>query len=260
MNIEVTKGALSEALASQEVATRCPTCRGSRVWRSTVGGGYNMKCPTCKGRGYLTAEEVIRRDTREAAKIDSTASKAAAWREANPAVVAWIDANRSVNTFADAMAVNLVRYGSLTDNMRGAIMRNIERAQAPKPVLAKVSMPAIEAAFERAKAAGIKYPKVNMGEFKMSPANATSANAGAIYVKSREGTYLGKVLGGTFSRSRDCTAELEASIVDFARDPKAAAEAYGKKYGVCCICSRELSDPVSVERGIGPICADRMGW
>lgn len=256
MNIEVTAGKLSDALASQEVATRCPTCNGSRVWRSTVGGGYNMKCPTCKGVGYLTAPEAAARGLITARKAD----KAAAWREVNPAAAAWIEEYRAGNSFAAAMAANLQRFGSLTDNMLGAIMRNIERAAAPAAVKPQVSMPAIGAAFERAKAAGIKFPKVNMGEFKMSPAPATGTNAGAIYVKSREGTYLGKVLGGVFSRSRDCTAALEASIVDFARDPKAAAEAYGKKYGVCCICSRELSDPESVARGIGPICATRMGW
>jgi Family of unknown function (DUF6011) len=28
----------------------------------------------------------------------------------------------------------------------------------------------------------------------------------------------------------------------------------------CAVCNRELSDPVSVEAGIGPICAERFGW
>lgn len=38
-----------------------------------------------------------------------------------------------------------------------------------------------------------------------------------------------------------------------------AAE-YGKLYGVCCICGRTLTDEVSIERGIGPICATKQGW
>jgi hypothetical protein len=36
--------------------------------------------------------------------------------------------------------------------------------------------------------------------------------------------------------------------------------AYGKKFGRCAVCMRELSDPESIERGIGPVCAERMGW
>lgn len=36
------------------------------------------------------------------------------------------------------------------------------------------------------------------------------------------------------------------------------AQRLGKKTGRCQICHRKLSDPVSVERGIGPICEGRM--
>ena len=31
----------------------------------------------------------------------------------------------------------------------------------------------------------------------------------------------------------------------------------GHATGVCCICGRELSDPVSVQNGIGPVCAKK---
>jgi hypothetical protein len=36
-----------------------------------------------------------------------------------------------------------------------------------------------------------------------------------------------------------------------------AAE-YGKLYGRCMICGRTLTDPESIERGIGPICAGKL--
>lgn len=36
------------------------------------------------------------------------------------------------------------------------------------------------------------------------------------------------------------------------------AAKFGHATGVCAICSRDLSDPVSVERGIGPVCAKRF--
>jgi histidine ammonia-lyase len=36
-----------------------------------------------------------------------------------------------------------------------------------------------------------------------------------------------------------------------------AAAAYGKATGTCSCCGRELTDPVSIANGIGPICADK---
>ena len=35
------------------------------------------------------------------------------------------------------------------------------------------------------------------------------------------------------------------------------AKAYGRATGVCVCCGRDLSDPVSVEAGIGPVCEAR---
>lgn len=36
------------------------------------------------------------------------------------------------------------------------------------------------------------------------------------------------------------------------------AAQFGKDYGVCCVCARKLTNPDSIDRGIGPICADRV--
>lgn len=36
------------------------------------------------------------------------------------------------------------------------------------------------------------------------------------------------------------------------------ARAYGTLTGICAICGARLTDPVSVERGIGPVCAARF--
>lgn len=42
------------------------------------------------------------------------------------------------------------------------------------------------------------------------------------------------------------------------RDPRAAAAAYGKLSGICGCCGRDLTDPVSIEQGIGPVCRERF--
>jgi hypothetical protein len=41
---------------------------------------------------------------------------------------------------------------------------------------------------------------------------------------------------------------------------EAQAAKFGKKTGHCCICSKLLTNAESVAKGIGPICADKMGW
>jgi hypothetical protein len=38
------------------------------------------------------------------------------------------------------------------------------------------------------------------------------------------------------------------------------AEAFGLQFGVCVVCGRELTDAVSVARGIGPVCAKKGWW
>lgn len=42
--------------------------------------------------------------------------------------------------------------------------------------------------------------------------------------------------------------------------PKQAAERFGREIGACAICGRTLTDPVSREIGIGPICREGSGW
>ncbi|GAA0955750.1 hypothetical protein GCM10009560_79550 [Nonomuraea longicatena] len=36
------------------------------------------------------------------------------------------------------------------------------------------------------------------------------------------------------------------------------AKVFGKETGSCCICRRELTNPESIESGIGPVCASRF--
>lgn len=52
--------------------------------------------------------------------------------------------------------------------------------------------------------------------------------------------------------------QVRAMLAEFEADPLAAAKKYGKLSGRCCSCGRDLTDPVSIEQGIGPICATRF--
>lgn len=49
---------------------------------------------------------------------------------------------------------------------------------------------------------------------------------------------------------RQLTADMRMTL--------AQAKEYGALYGVCCVCSRTLTDEKSIEAGIGPVCASRI--
>lgn len=123
----------------------------------------------------------------------------------------------------------------------------------------KVNVSRIEQAFASAKSRGITYPKLRLGQFQFSLAGAASRNPGAIYVKEQS-SYLGKIVGGEFIATRDCGADRQVQVIEVACNPEAAAVAYGKATGSCSCCGRTLENKVSIERGIGPICAEKYGW
>jgi len=50
-----------------------------------------------------------------------------------------------------------------------------------------------------------------------------------------------------------------AILEEFEANPLATAQKYGKESGRCCSCGRDLTDPVSIENGIGKICAAKFG-
>lgn len=51
---------------------------------------------------------------------------------------------------------------------------------------------------------------------------------------------------------RRLTADMRMTLEE-------AAE-FGKLYGVCCVCGRDLTDEASIAAGIGPVCAGRQEW
>ena len=50
-----------------------------------------------------------------------------------------------------------------------------------------------------------------------------------------------------------------ATLREFEADPLKTAITYGKLSGRCCSCGRDLTDPASIEAGIGPVCAGKFG-
>jgi hypothetical protein len=253
----------------------CPKCRGTGkfvTWSGRDGGN----CHKCDGSGKtrglkMDATSVQRREhaaERREEQRQQAQQERRVWCEAHADVLSWINARAERgNTFAQSLSESFQRFDSLTVNQVAAVRRCIaqdaERSQqraAAAPSVAGEGTSKLMAAFEAAKAAGLKSPKVRVGGTQFSCARVTSANAGCLYVKAGE-TYLGKVTpAGKFFASRDCSPEQAAEVARVLIDPMGEAVAHGKRTGSCAICARELTDPVSVERGIGPICAENFGW
>lgn len=53
--------------------------------------------------------------------------------------------------------------------------------------------------------------------------------------------------------------QRQLSVVEaIAADPAQALSDYGHEVGRCGVCNRTLTDPESITRGIGPVCAERL--
>lgn len=255
----------------------CPSCRGSGVFTSWSGRVLG-DCFKCKGRGFRmfktnAADRAQKRVQAADRKVAAAVSSWENFQAQHPLEAAWIQGSMGSFDFARSMYDAIAKFGSLTERQlaactnaatkfnaaRAARQAAQEQALAAAPV---VDMTKIEAAFASALGAGLRSPKLRIGKLVLSPAKVTSKNAGAIYVKGGEAfeaPYFGKIFEGKFIKSRDCDAATEALIIEAAKDPLAAAVAYGRETGSCSCCGRELTNKISIDLGIGPICRAKWG-
>ena len=263
--------AAAEPVITGQYRERCGKCAGSGYWRP----GY--PCFACKGQGsksFRTAPEARAkaRGASQAKRVQALADKAAqaqAWREANPELWAWmVDAAKRDFEFAVSMIEVLNKWGSLTERQEAAVRGAAAKSAARKAQWAaekaakeaarpEVSVARIETAFATARASGLVDDlKLRLGDFTFEPGRN---DASVIWV--REGrTNVAKITGGRLVTFRACSTEASAAILAIAADPKAAAIAYGKERIRCSCCGAKLTNAVSREYGIGPICRARWGF
>jgi hypothetical protein len=249
----------------------CKDCGGTGNW---IGGRYDSivrTCFACKGRGFheFKTSAAERAKNRESARLSAerkVQKSIDAFKFDFPAEYEWMVFSAPTFDFAQSMLDSVKKYGSLTEKQLAAVQKCVAKMNERKAEIRaraesapEVTVTAIADAFNSAKEKGIKHPRLRLDTFVFTPAPDNGNNAGAIYVKEGE-QYLGKVLNGRFLKVRDCNADQESRIIEVSKDPKASAQAYGRRYGNCAVCNRELSQKDSVELGIGPICASRMGW
>jgi hypothetical protein len=142
----------------------------------------------------------------------------------------------------------------------GDLRLEIPTAPAPEAKAPAIGTDKLTSAFEAAKTRGLSRPILRFEGFQASLAPSNGKNPGAIYVKT-QGEYMGKITpSGDFFASRDCPSDMRAKIAATMTDPLAAAVAFGRRTGQCSCCGRELTNSESIDRGIGPICAEKFGF
>ena len=83
------------------------------------------------------------------------------------------------------------------------------------------------------------------------------ANIGCVYVYENN-NYVGKITAN--GELKGNASEDVLNLLEDANDNLLQlAKIYGHESGCCSVCGRTLNDPLSVQMGIGPICAKRFG-
>lgn len=258
----------------------CPKCNGTGKW---VGGYANptvRQCFKCNGTGRVVSSkskpldmspEAIER--RAKAKVSRQRTKMLKADELQERYRNWIEnddlgkflvAASGWSGFAMDMTREFAKKGELTAGQLQACRSMKEKVDArgdreADADLSGGNLDEIFKIFTHAIGSGLKRPKLRIGDMAIKLAPAGGRNVGHLYVML-EGEYQGKIdPEGKFFASRDADEGINERLVEISADPLAAAVLHGKQTGNCACCGRVLTDPKSVERGVGPYCAERWG-
>jgi hypothetical protein len=246
---------------------KCERCHGSG---RCMGG----RCFRCNGNGMqkrkpidYSAAAVAKRAQSKARKEAKRAQEIASWVAKHQHVMDWINSKGPNHFFAASLSRGFAKYGSLTEGQiravehaivedeRRAEERHIEaerRAAEPAPSLDPN-------AIDLAKIPEGRYA-IPDGETRlkiMIRKPDAGKWAGYVFV-SDAGAYGSRQNYGMQKPYGKYEGKIKDALRVIVTDPKAAAVAYGRLTGTCCICGRALENEASIEAGIGPVCAEKF--
>lgn len=253
----------------------CIKCGGTGVYRGVRVHQEKSKCFACNGRGYFLTSEDERRKARQKAKEKKEADRKKVWadfKEQYPELSEWMTENMHWNDFArDIIHTHIHDRGKFpTENQINALYRIMAKTEETRERKAKERQQRIDNAtvldlarinqlFHNAHESGNSKPRLRVSNLAISEAPATGKNPGFLYVNDN-GDYAGKISPeGKWLPMRSAREEVEGELLELAKDPMAAVVKHGRVTGQCACCGRELTNPESIERGVGPICADNWG-
>jgi hypothetical protein len=271
---------LSVASAATKAAAqtfKCMSCLGSGMYRGLRTRQEETKCFACNGKGHHNKPHFealkAKKDAKQKRQINRMARSQDVkdlLEEQTPGLFRFMAENQDwCGIYADMIAqlhdgkpMTERQHAACEGIMAKTLMRRAEKTAEKKAEAearsTEVDLAPIHAMFDKARDAGLKKLCYRAGGLVLKPAKAHSANAGGIYVTDKTtDAYLGKVMGNKFMATRECTEVQKQTLAAIAADPVGEAAAYGKETGNCSCCGRTLTDPVSIERGIGPICESK---
>lgn len=257
------------------VRFKCESCRGTGFWQGGTNRHGNSKCNACHGLGYFVTSQA-ERDKIRAAKISkknrTIDEGVQAFKAAHPDMFKELmGANRypeEANGFIVSIAQQLFSKGFLTENQTGAWYRGkakLAQIQEARKVESaaksgQADLTPIRKMFETAVSNGFKKPIYRAEGLKISLAPTSGRNAGALYVVEIEGdAYQGKVFGVQFQAVGSANSETLPRLQAIAANPFEAAVRFGQRTGTCSCCGRKLTNKISIDLGIGPVCREKWG-
>lgn len=243
----------------------CTMCAGTGHYRGVRVHQEKSHCFACKGKGYFKTSPYQRQKAKQrnaakkAEKEAAKVKKAELFMEEHTNLFCFMRENQW-NNFFNSMLESVQQYGRLTEGQLNAAYNAMDKIQAKQAQKENnrlvVDLTKLNEVFDNASQNGLKKPVLRIEGLVVSKAGESSRNAGFLYVK-HEGEYAGKVSPeGKFFKVYGTPEEVEPKLIEFCKDPLEAAIRYGRETGNCACCGRELTDPKSIELGIGPICIE----
>lgn len=133
------------------------------------------------------------------------------------------------------------------------------RAEAENVAASK----AVSALIDRLKACPWRQAAPAQGAAKPKLAAAGFYCREGLYYKVKENVNSGRRYASVYSEASGTWEYAKGMVMRLTEDQRLTQEqaaAFGHLYGVCCICTRTLSNDQSIERGIGSVCYAKMGW
>jgi len=262
-----------EATPSAEERFPCVRCSGTGKYSGFRVNQPASECFSCGGKGWHKRSWADRQATkakREATMACNLADRQAELTDSHGDLITALRGMVSWNSFAASLVEQFNMRGKLSEKQLESAQRMVaktqakqeERLQANTHNVGNVSR--IVKMFDDALAAGknrraLKFAKFDgdtlVAALKLTPARAPRRD---LWV-TVDGEFAGGIdANGRFKAKFGSPAWLPETLAQLAANPEKETRMYGRKTGECCCCGRQLTDPKSVEAGIGPICA--LNW
>lgn len=242
----------------------CGQCGGTGLYAGVRVHQEKSNCFACSGKGYFKTDprKLEKARLQRAKKKRDSIESAQALNIATPiyeSVVSMASWNELSASLLEQHNQGKAWSEKQVLATQGMVARMEERRALRAAEAQTVDLSSIVNLFVTAKSNGYKRPVYRAEGLKISLAPESSANAGALYVKTAQDEYIGKVSDGKFYGTNAASEEHKRAIALIAINPRDAAIRYGRQTGSCACCGRALSNKESVEIGIGPICRSRWG-